>query len=143
MFDGIRAWFKPKQEVPELPRINDIALLNVARAVLEARKPEMFTMSVYGKGYEPCCALGHYAVRNDLQHLFAGLYVDHGKLDSPTFLLSRETCAPASMFDPEVLEHFGVTEAEIYELFGPCGCNNAQTTQECAQYIYDFVTRRS
>lgn len=144
MFDGIRAWFKPKPEVlPALPRINDIALLNVARAVLEAPEPEHFDMTVYGRDGKPCCALGHYAMRYDLQNIFAGIGTSSETFVNQYFLISRRTGEAISQFDEDVIDHFGVIPNEMLELFGPCGCNYADTPQEAAQYIYDFVTRRS
>lgn len=37
---------------------------------------------------------------------------------------------------------WGITDSEWLELFGPAGCNNAQTSKDAAKYIRAFVKRK-
>lgn len=114
--------------------INKQRLLTAALAVLDAPR-NTFTMSTYQHPCgTPACVLGNYAYRGDLQSTF--------KLGS-VFVLTRTrgVLGPVSFSGPEIRKHFGITEEQAEELFGPQGCGNAQTPAQAAKYIIDFVMR--
>lgn len=107
-------------------------LMNVSRALRETPKPKRFDMGKFGNPCgTPACALGHYAVRTDMQSTFrlsfwtGDLKVRGQEVD----------------FDgPQICHHFGITEGEAALLFGPSGCNDAQFPEDAAAYIEAFVT---
>lgn len=78
----------------------------------------------------PACALGHYAADKRspfeiVEHLLTykdeTIYVDGA----------------------EVRMHFHINSGEAMDLFSENGCNNAYSPQEAADYIEDFVERRT
>ena len=108
--------------------MNKERLLNVAKACRESPNPSMFTMNRYGHNCgTPACALGHYAARGDLQDEFylssSGCFVAHG--GGGVYM--------------RTLEHFGITTDQEDELFGSEGCGCAETPEEAAKYIEQFV----
>lgn len=120
-------------------------LLNVCRALDESPNQSDFHMGSYGDygarcGFlwlgrscgTPCCALGHYAGRGDLQRSF--------NLDKDGTL--RFGKRSIEYYSDEVLAHFGLTNEEAIELFGCQGCNDAQTPAEAIAYIRAFVNRK-
>lgn len=111
-------------------------LLNVVRALEEANDPEPgkpgFDMMTY---VHPCgtpgCALGHYAARTDLQAEFR---IVHSSL---MFGFSHLPISDGYV-------HFGfdsIGTDYMDELFSMAGCGGAQTRQEAADYIRDFIRR--
>lgn len=115
--------------------INTEALLNVARACRECRKPEEFTMRIIGHNRgTPGCALGQYAARDDLQTVF--ILDDHGDLR----IVNR---VPGIGITSTVQAHFGIDEFEDDELFGSRGCGGAKTPPQAAEYIERFVASRA
>lgn len=105
-------------------------LLRAAQAVLEAKNPKKFNMGDYFHWCgSPSCVLGFYASRRDLQRFLKG---DDG-------FLSYVSGGSADIADVEVQEHFGITPAEAYELFGCTGCGNAKTPTQAAWYIEEFL----
>lgn len=111
-------------------------LLNVARACRESEHADKFSMEEYA---HPCgtpgCALGNYAMRQDLQKTF-GLTTSpiHGR---PWLMWKSISLV---YFDSlKVMDHFGLIDGEAWELFSLAGCNNAQTPEEAADYIEQFV----
>lgn len=81
----------------------------------------------------PACAMGHYAVRTDLQRTFdlnnEGQLCLAGMIDS------------ASM-GAEICSHFGIDSDEQDELFGTVGCDEAETPKAAAKYINRFIKRK-
>lgn len=115
-------------------------ILGVATALRQSPNPEHFTMRQYGIDCgSPCCALGHYAVRTDLQQKFS--------LDSEGDLMYRRghghgSSNWADYSDEEVLDYFGITEDECNELFSGIGCNQARTAVKAAEYIENFLDEK-
>ena len=79
----------------------------------------------------PACAIGHYAVRDDLQEAFS--------LDTKGNLLSTETGFQIAHDQQVVMNHFGCSYDEISSLFDGDGCGSAATALEAAVYIERFV----
>lgn len=124
--------------------MNAERLLNVAKALRESPGPEKFSMADYanpGCG-TPMCAIGHYAARQDLQSF---LVLDNTKrahrFASPVFYADSgiEVCYDSS----RLRQHFGIDEGDAELLFGPEGCEWAQTPIEAAEYIERFVAEHS
>lgn len=108
--------------------MNKERLLNVAKALREARNPEAFTMRTIAHPCgTPACALGHYAARPDLQDAFI--------LTSEGTLVSTDGESPFEM----ELKHFEISAEQEYELFGAWGCADATTPIAAADYIERFV----
>lgn len=127
-------------------------LLDVARALRDAsRKGWSLEMGRYGKSQQfaegslaeyvteqncgtPACALGHYAVRRDLQKI---LHLDR---DGAFVFAGLDVCA--SYTNRQLQEYFQLNEDESEELFSSWGCNRAQTALQAAKYIEAFVERK-
>ena len=109
-------------------------LLNVARALRESKEPDEFTMAYYGLSCgTPACALGHYAVRSDLQDEFS--------LDKEGDLIDQ--CGELVAYsDPSVRTHFGLTLEQADHLFSACGCGFAETALEAAEYIERWIAEQ-
>jgi hypothetical protein len=110
-------------------------LLNVAKALREAKKPENFTMERYG-GFcrTPFCAIGHYASRADLQRAFR-LSLFQGSLQTR---LGKDIAHDHHI----VCGHFGITSYEAESIFGQDGCGGAQYIDEAVKFIEDFAERK-
>lgn len=114
--------------------INKRRLLNVARAIDESPDPSEFHMGSYGIDNAcntPCCALGHYAARTDLQSSFL--------LSQGQILTNDSARTEIGYDDPAIREHFGITPSEADELFAAEGCGEAQTASDASEYIRSFV----
>lgn len=117
--------------------MNKERLLNVAKALREAPDPKQFTMLRFGKPGDtcgtPCCALGHYAIRKDLQKTFSlGRRGDLCRAsDSQQHFVGVD--------DDIVLKHFGINYAESDALFGMRGCGEAKRPEDAAAFIERFV----
>lgn len=119
-------------------------LLNVARACRETSAPQGFSMQRYGNGPAgsihrdcgtPACAMGNYAFRTDLQDVFT--------LDLDNAFYPLRAKDHGAHYDSLItLNHFGISTEEAEALFGPAGCNNAQTHEAAATYIEAFVAER-
>lgn len=132
-------------------------LIRVADALRDAAEQAWyFNMETYGykqsfaakNGFEkeaeilkqkdcgtPACALGHYAVRKDLQRAF--------DLIPDGIIVRRGTRYEDAGFDtPYTREHFGLTKDEAYELFNGDGCGSARTADAAAEYIEGFVRNK-
>lgn len=124
-------------------------ILDVARALRESVAPaHFFDMKKWGypvvNGFfdkvlgkehtcgTPACALGHYAVRKDLQSVFdlnlMGELLVNGRVRPLDWSL---LAAP-----------FDITDDEARKLFGPKGCDNAQTREQAATYLEAFAERK-
>ncbi len=126
-------------------------LLDVATALRETPKAlgQIFSMRKFGYGQEDCmlpddvshltpescgspaCALGHYAVRRDMQHKF--------KL-SRFGQLTNNKGVTISFNDDAILDHFGLDLDEAYRLFSAEGCMQAKTPIQAARYIERFLS---
>lgn len=120
-------------------------LLNVARSLRECTLDRsFFTMKKWGHEASwvrsmlgkvsskptcgtPACAMGHYAVRDDLQDTFT--------LDETGGLRVRGRRPNFEVIG----NHFGISYEETNELFSEYGCGNAQTREEAARYIEEFA----
>lgn len=112
-------------------------LLNVALALRESPRPAAFDMGQYGYDEEelhpcgtPACALGHYAVRQDLQSSFR-LVMDGVKGINSDWYIDYDEAA--------ILEHFGIDVDEAGDIFGGYGCGRAETAVAAAEFIEAFV----
>lgn len=106
-------------------------LLNVAVALREAKHPKRFKMEDWGGLCgTPHCALGHYAVRRDLQTTFSLNLI--GNLRSQGQRWRWE----------DIICHFGISDGEASSLFGTFGCGDAQNPKEAVRFIEDFVARK-
>jgi len=126
----------------KLSKVHLGRLRAVVTALRDAQRSQSlcrtFTMAQYGYFSEmecgsPACALGHYVSRRDLQRKFL--------LNCDGHPIWRVGYRDVSVFAFE--RHFGLTPEEHEELFGPEGCNEAKTPKEAADYIANFIKRRS
>lgn len=130
-------------------------LVRVADALRDAFTFEWyFSMSTYGSRWDeaaelgsdheqqfvdehkcgtPACALGHYAVRDDLQLEF-GLDREGELVNSDGDIMGHN--------DDAVYRHFGVTHTEADALFDSGGCGGANTAEEAAVFIEEFVINK-
>lgn len=124
-------------------------LLNVARALDESKEPKKFSMETYlnddGDRVSnrwcgtPACALGHYAVRKDLQKfLRPGINREYNVPCLRYARSGRETGWDL----PGVQRHFGISYEEAEELFDFSGCGYASTPKEASRYIKRFVAKK-
>ena len=131
-------------------------LLRVAKALRESPNPKAFTMECYVQGDEfggtPACALGHYAARRDLQHMFTFIKnpkrcnanSSYAKLVTYQYMKDRKNIQYNNIecdifYVTYIQKYFGITSNDMIELFGPTGCNNAKTPIQAAKYIERFV----
>lgn len=130
--------------------MNKQRLLNVAKAVRESIDPESFLMAIFGKAGRqgrpqaqapscgtPCCTLGHYAARADLQDDFK-LCNDHIFLRDTKKGDLGYACSLGYNFKP-ILDHFDILAIEADVLFGPHGCGGAESTEAAAVFIERYV----
>lgn len=112
-------------------------VVQALREVPREQKPH-FTMSCYVHNCgTPACALGHFAARRDLQRAFkivksvnwSGQRIARAYCNGDWDLL---TCSIA---------YFGLTGPQADDLFGPVGCNRAETPAQAASYIERFIKR--
>lgn len=116
--------------------MNKERLLKVAQALRESPKPAEFTMERFG--YDcgtPCCALGNYAFRKDLQDEFT--------LSESGYVKSRHGSKLQWIDSDAVLLHFDISIGQSQDLFGNEGCGCASTPEEAAEYIERFVEQQS
>jgi hypothetical protein len=113
-------------------------LLRLAAYLREHARRQDFEMHVQvNECGTPACAFGHYASmprtpfkigtssRNQFMHVM------HRGSQRSAFFGDKESC-----------DHFGVSYAEVRELFDFCGCGCADTPKQAARYIERFVQRR-
>jgi hypothetical protein len=118
-------------------------LLNVALALRESRRPDMFDMgSECHDCGTPACAIGHYAARRDLQDVFEirALKFYSGKSYADLYIYGE--VAGAWWEEQPTCQYFGITPDEGTELFYVIGCDGAKTPTEAAEYIERFVQRK-
>lgn len=124
--------------------IGNQRLLNVARALRESNKPEKFTMHLYGYSDcgTPACALGHYAVRTDLQDIFQ--LVRSNNVGSLLTIIKTGLIHHDNGIDEDniVRSHFAISYSDGCRLFSFYGCNRAKTPIEAATFIENFVKSR-
>lgn len=100
-------------------------LLRAAQAVREHPRPSKFMMQGYHTCGTPHCVLGCYAFRVDL--------------NKGAFVLVGDTQINPVYYEKKSLKHFGISNGEAIELFSSDGCGSANTPEEAAQYIENFV----
>lgn len=83
----------------------------------------------------PACALGHYAVRKDLQDTFT--LSKSGDLYQIGPNGGRGRCLSPN--SKAVQEHFGIDSDESKLLFDADGCGLADTSLEAARFIEKFI----
>ena len=121
-------------------------LRDVARACWETKYPDKFNM-----GYEcdftcgtPVCAIGNYAARPDLQSF---LFIQNVETDPNKKPVYRVTFGdgiepPLFWHDSRFLEYFGLNIDQSEELFGAFGCDDADTAEEAADFIDNWIDNR-
>lgn len=133
--------------------INFKRLLLVAKANRESPVPQSFCMSRIHTCGTPNCALGNYVARRDLQQEFqlpTEEYIDPNGISmrhigSHNLVLRGVWGATriAADWRQHVGDHFGLTMEKVELIFGPHGCNEAETTLDVAIYIERFVAIHS
>jgi hypothetical protein len=109
--------------------------------VLEDADPKVFSMAQFTHACgTPSCVLGHYASRRDIQRTFR--LGDHDPIPcdrcgGPEILTNNGK--PIGFDDPAVLDHFGITIDEAYELFDSDGCGRAQTPKQAIRFLRKFI----
>jgi hypothetical protein len=127
--------------------MNKERLLNIAKALREAPRPDKFTMSDVHACGTPACAFGHYAARRDLQQDFQLPTRCYENRDYPWIFCNTVLVGawgatrPTAMWGREASNHFGIPHDQVNELFCSDGCGNAKTATQAAQYIKRFVSR--
>lgn len=125
--------------MPMLAKVQLKRLQNLIVA-LEDAKPEDFDMEKFANQCgTPACVLGHYASRRDLQKTFK-LRLD------PKFgegLIKGRDGHSLGIYDRLVLDHFGLTFQEAYDLLSTDGCDGAQTPKQAIKYIKRFIGRKT
>ena len=106
---------------------------------LEGVKPKQFDMTVYAHACgTPACVLGHFAARKDLQSKFKF----NDKCDRfSAAILSKKTGQAVYHEDDEVLEYFGINDAQSEYLFGCEGKNEHATPAQMRQRIRKFIDK--
>lgn len=128
-------------------------LNNVIVALEEAPVPRAFNMGRYiydtneSERFDcgtPACALGHYAARTDLQKAFKIVLEKdvHGRVFSADICDRHGISIDAPEDEPLISEHFGLSTAEVVEIFGTEGCNDAKTPKAAVKYIRRFIERK-
>lgn len=121
--------------------MNKERLSNVIRALKETPHAERFDMQAYAHPCgTPACAFGNYAARTDLQDAVKLETWKH--LDGSfggVVIVGARTGHYVGLSD--IAEHFGLTDDEEEQLFGPDGCGGAKTTEQAIQYIEWFMSK--
>lgn len=120
-------------------------LLNVAKALRESPNPAKFSMGDYASPDcgTPMCAIGHYAARQDLQSfLVLNNKRRAHRFASPVFY-ADDPNKEVAYDSARLRQHFGICTDDAEFLFGPEGCDHAQTPIEAAEYIEHFVSENS
>jgi hypothetical protein len=114
-------------------------LLTAAKILRELEHPWVFDMSIFGTNCgTPCCVLGHYASRRDLQDAF--LLDDKGYLWVTVPGTGGELKYRIWFSDAyEIRCHFGLDVDGCLELFSAHGCGLAEEPHLAAAYIEEFV----
>lgn len=118
-------------------------LKNVIRALREKKDPKMFSMyTVMHPCGTPACCMGEYASREDLQDEFSLKSVSAEDWYEGIGIVLRKTGLGVSPFGLRVASHFGITVADAEDLFGSEGCAFANTPDEAAHYIEEFIKHK-
>jgi len=129
-------------QADDLRNVYKQRLLNVAKALRESPAPDQFRMDdVINDCGTPACAFGHYACRADLQSAYCPQVIHFDRGDVWHVVLSG-TSTHVSYTGQHVREHFGLDRSEVTELFEGDGCGMANTANEAANYIEQFVARK-
>lgn len=123
-------------------------LLLVARALRESESPQAFIMSRIHTCGTPNCAFGNYVARRDLQQIFQfplwdcaeRIYEEtHGNTNNMILQGVWGATRPVFIWRHAIMDHFELTPEQVEQLFGPHGCNDAETAAVAADYIERFV----
>lgn len=106
-------------------------ILDVADAEhRKAKEPTYSQRRIVHDCGTPACAAGHWAYANK----------DRWEIRNYcTYLRASPLLGPNVALGVE----FSLDRAEVHELFGSCGCGDAETAQQAARYIRAFVARRT
>lgn len=114
-------------------------LQNLVRALRETKDPDRFTMNcIMHKCGTPACALGQYASRTDIQDAFRLDLSKKWEASSGVVHNGINVC----WSNQTISDHFGISEDETAELFDADGCGNAQTADEAAHYVEEFIKHK-
>lgn len=80
----------------------------------------------------PSCALGHFALRGDLQRTFT--LTSKGQL-----VLRKKKHRSLHADSEEIRDYFGLVDDDAELLFGSEGCNKATTPTEAADFIEAWI----
>lgn len=125
-------------------------LMLVARALRESDRPQAFTMNRIHTCGAPHCAFGHYVARRDLQSVFQfplwdcaeRIYEEtHGNMHNMVLAGMWGATRPVFDWRRAIEKHFELTSIQVEAIFGSTGCNDAETVQQAAEYIEQYVAR--
>lgn len=125
-------------------------LLLVAKALRESQCPQAFIMTRIHTCGTPHCAFGHYIARRDLQQIFqfpmgdfAEQIGEHTGAHMHNVIMSGVWGATSVNFNWRrcISEHFDLDDTQVQMIFGPHGCNDADTAEAAADYIETYVRR--
>lgn len=125
-------------------------LLLVARALRESDRPQAFCMSRIHTCGTANCAFGHYVARRDLQQVFqfplgdcADRIYEHTHGNTNNMILQGVWGATTEIgiWRRAIMDHFGLNFDQTELIFGPHGCNDAETAEQAAEYIERYVDR--
>lgn len=120
--------------------MNSERLMLVVRALRESPDPSKFAMhEVVNVCGSPACAIGHLFCRPDLQQRFH-LTKASRMLSIYELVHDHETGRDISYDDDAVMDWLDLDESSFDELFAASGCDNAQTTEEAADFIESWVS---
>lgn len=112
-------------------KINTERLMLVVKALRESPNAKAWdTGRCFDSVGWPTDPFGHYVAREDLQTFLkrsngASRYVENGNI--------------AFAFSPSVCDHFGITDRQAEELFGPLCCDEAESPTEAIAYFERFI----
>lgn len=130
-----------KQQLKNLKKLPKVLREEAARrdALGDKRKAgDAFDMESYGNVVcgTPACVLGTYAYRKDVQSEFC---LRRDRVYGGIGVFVKGTSEEASYDSDIVQEHFGLDYKETEELFGADGCDSAQSEEEAARFIEQFI----
>ena len=125
-------------------------LLLVARALRESDRPQAFIMNRIHTCGTPNCAFGHYVARRDLQQVFQfpldecaqRIYEEtHGNMNNSVLMGVWGATRLVFIWRHAIMDHFELNAEQCELIFGPTGCNDAETAVAAAEYIERYVSQ--
>lgn len=114
--------------------VGNLRLLRAAELTRRAN-PKKFHMDYF---VHPCgtpaCVLGNYAADPDTP------FVIHR--GDPWHIYTCVEPGPVGFDNHEICEHFAISREDAWVLFTSIGCGNAQTPDEAADFLEEFVAER-